>query len=265
MNPVKFLFALTSSAFVIFGISPQDSAQAELLSKLEHQVETVQKKDRTARSRSAVTLHPVPEKDGAFILNIEGEGQFAKFTNVRWTNSARIVERGQQVLVQHSSTKVFSGATLVFQAEKNYDYDKKLVAVEHTGEDGKIILNEQFPIKGPICDNVTLVHVIDKMLPPAGGPGPQHFYLLTDEPKLYHVMVKNRGTEVLRLPSGEFETTKIQLMADLGPLTDMAARMVPKTYVWLSKDIGWVQYEGMETGYQSPNIISFVTVNNKLE
>lgn len=262
MNPVKFFFALAGLSFVIFCVSPQNFALAELLSKLEHQVETVHKKDRTARSRSAVTLHPVPEEDGAFILNIEGEGQFAKFTNVRWTNSARIVERGQQVLVQHSSTKIYSENTLVFQSEKKYDYSQKIVSLTHTDKTGAAVLDEQYPIKGPICDDVTLVYLFDKIV---RMDGPRRFYLLTDEPKLYHVMVKNRGTEVLRLPSGEFETTKIQLMADLGPLTDIASRMVPKTYVWLSKDNGWVQYEGMETGYQSPNIISFITVENKLE
>jgi len=258
MNPVKLLFVLTGFYFFCFCVSQQDYAQAGLLSKLEQRVETVRKKDRSVRSRSAVTLQPLSEEDGVFILRIEGEGQYAGFTGVRWINTARIIEHNQHVQVQHSSTKVFSGSTLVFQADKNYDYAKKLVTLEHTGEDGKLILKEKFPIKGPICDDVTLVHLFNKITRSAAGPDAQRFYLLTDEPKLYRVMIKNRWTETLRLPSGKFETQKMQLMADLGSLTDTVAKMVPKTYVWLSKDHGWVQYEGLETGYRSANIRSYI-------
>lgn len=265
MNTLKFLSFLAGLNILIFCAPHQNTAFAGLLLEQDQNVETYYKKDKKPRSQADVSLRKDPASADEFILLVEGEGQYAGFTDVRWNSTARIVEHNNAVTVRNSSIKVFSGEKLVFQADKNYDYDKKMATVTHTGENGTAILEEQFPIKGPICDNVTLVHVIDKMLPPAGEPGPQRFYLLTDEPKLYHVMVKNRGTEVLRLPSGEFETTKIQLMADLGPLTDIAARMVPKTYMWLSKDNGWVQYEGMETGYQSPNIISFVTMDNKLD
>lgn len=48
-------------------------------------------------------------------------------------------------------------------------------------------------------------------------------------------------------------------MADLGPLTEPASKIVPPAYVWFSKEDArhWIQYEGMETGYETANIVAY--------
>jgi len=128
-------------------------------------------------------------------------------------------------------------------------------------EKGNILDEEIFEIKGPVCDDITMFCFLKSYAANRDKEKFKNFYLLTNEPKLYKVDIKNRGTEDLKLPIGTVKAIKLQLMADLGPVTEIAAKIVPPTYFWYKNQYpyDWLQYEGKESGLKSANVVAYLT------
>lgn len=239
---------------------PHGLAWASIIQEKTQKVETINKKDGTAHSQADVTILKIPGLTGRYDFKMQGHGEYAGYKNVIWASEADIEERGGVAFVLRSSTEVYSNGEAVFQAAKDYDYGTNTATVELRKEKDRASLIRQFPIQGPICDDVTMVYLFNKIIPAADGTQPQSFYLLTNEPRLYNVMIKRKGEETISLPSGQWQAEKFQLMADLGLLTELAAKIVPPTFVWFPKHDprDWVRYEGMETGFETANIIAYV-------
>ncbi len=256
----KMVLLISLPLIVFFSLCLMEGSVFAALMEKQHQtIETLTKKDLKARSHAKITIQQNSSNKGRYDLRIDGKGEYAGYKDVSWISEAVIEEKGGDVIVQNSSTKVFSKGKVIFQSEKKYDYTSLLVTVQLSHERDLKPSTHQYPIKGPICDDVTLVHVFNKILPSSKEIEIQKFYLLTDEPKLYHVMIKRRPDEILSRSKGIVPAEKFQLMADLGPLTELASKMVPPTYVWFPKNDlrNWVQYEGMETGYETVNIVAY--------
>lgn len=255
MNNRLFCFAVIAIS-LCFSAS---LAWAGLMEKSGQRIEIVNKEDKKARAHVEVSIKENALDKGIYELRIHGKGDYAGFKDVVWVSESQIKEDMDHAVVLESSTKVFSENRVIFQSTKKYDYTSKIVTLELIQENKRFNVRKEFPIRGPICDDVTMVYVFNKIAPSTNGKIIPRFYLLTDESKLYHVMVKQRADEVLHYPSGQRETEKFQLMADLGPLTEPASKIVPPTYVWFSKEDArhWIQYEGMETGYETANIVAY--------
>lgn len=223
----------------------------------DYKIETILKSNNQYRSAIEVSIKKDDHHTEIINLRIDGKGDFAGYKNVVWTSEAQIQDTPKDVLVLNSVTTVFSQNEMIFQSRKNYNYTNKIATIEITNKQKKLSFKKEFQIKGPICDDVTLVYVLNSILHLDKGMKIPKFYLLTDEPRLYHVMVKYRGDEVISSAQGEINAIKYQLMADLGALTETASRIVPPTYIWYSKaNNDWVKYEGMETGYKTVNIVA---------
>jgi len=81
------------------------------------------------------------------------------------------------------------------------------------------------------------------------------FYLLTNEPTVYKMTLKNLGTETLTVGGKPVACYKIQMIPDLGALGLLGA-FVPKTYFWYTADDQeFVRYEGLESGLGTPYIV----------
>ncbi len=256
---------ITVFVFLIAALPLSGPAAESFSGETRERVVTVDEETGEARSVSQVRIKGVPDAPDSYILRVRGRGRHKTLEEARWMSEALLTKEDGRVRVQNSVKTVYSGGEIVFRASKRYDYENKTVSLEIEDKGKGPTLTKEFPIRGAICDDVTLVHVLDAVVPasPEGGPG--RFYLLTNEPRLYHVMVKNRGKDTLNLPQGKKEADKIQLMADLGPLTEMAAKWVPATYVWMDRGHSerWLQYQGMEAGYGSAYIKAFVTEREK--
>ncbi len=225
----------------------------------KHRIETVNRKNKKPRSYIDGSIKENILHKGIFDLRIHGKGDYAGYKDVVWISESQIKEGLDSIAVLKSSTKVFLMDKIIFQSEKNYNYTTKIATIELVNVKNKRTIRKKFPIRGPICDDVTLVYVFNKIIPLNNRPYIPRFYLLTDEPKLYHVMVTQRTDEILRFSSGPREAEKFQLRADLGPLTEPASKIVPPTYIWFPKDDQrhWLQYEGLETGYKTANILAY--------
>ena len=149
---------------------------------------------------------------------------------------------------------------VVVQFLKEYDRDTRKIVFEKTGPQGELLQRAVYPLEGPTCDDVTLMVFLKSVVGDFGDKDRQVFYLLTDEPRRYRVIVRFLGEEPLSLPGGTVLTAKYQLIGDLGPLSDLAAKLIPPTFVWYSPapPFDWWQYEGMECGPKSAYIRAFV-------
>lgn len=83
-----------------------------------------------------------------------------------------------------------------------------------------------------------------------------NFYLMTHEPALYNITMKNRGKETITLNGKIMECYKIELVPDLGALSLLGA-FVPKTYFWYTTSTPhkFMRYEGLESGLGTPVIV----------
>lgn len=82
------------------------------------------------------------------------------------------------------------------------------------------------------------------------------FYLITHEPSLYNMTMKDRGKEPITIKGESIECYKIEMIPDLGALSLIGA-FVPKTYFWytVSAPHKFMRYEGLESGLGTPVIV----------
>jgi len=223
---------------------------------LEIYSETKNNSKPHATATCSIRKNSQPEKT-LYQLIQNGKGNYDQFKDVQWTMTSSLMEDHSSLWVLESTTHVYDhDQTQLAQFKKVYDYQKSAITFQKLNHRGEVLQEEIFPIKGPTCDDITLVHFLRTYVANQNNEQYQRFYLLTNEPKLYQVMIKNRGKEVLNLPMGRINAMKIQLMADLGPLTEIVAQFVPPTFVWYTEHYPyhWLQYEGLESGFGSANI-----------
>ena len=213
-----------------------------------------------ATATCSIRKNSQPEKTYYQLIQ-NGKGNYDQFKDVQWTMTSHMMEDYSSLLILESTTHIYDKFQVqLAQFKKVYNYQKKEITFQKLNGRGNVLKEKIFPIKGPTCDDVTLVHFLRAFVANQHKERYQKFYLLTNEPKLYQVIIKNRGKEILNLPIGRINAMKIQLMADLGPLTEIVAQFVPPTFVWYTDHYpyDWLQYEGLESGFGSANIQAYV-------
>ena len=212
-----------------------------------------------------ITIKRLSEQPDHFRITVLGEGSYGSYQNVHWEKKA-ILKEDDYVKTLNSQMMIYDHAGQEVAVYRNaYDYVKNVATVVHT-EKGKLVREETFSFKGFVCDDVSLVHFLKSYVAHADEKELPDFYLLSNEPKMYRVKVKKVKEETLNLASGKTEAIKLQLMADLGPLTELAATIIPATYVWYETKppYRWLQYEGLDAGRHSENIVAQVTHRESL-
>lgn len=259
-----FLIWLTGLGTVWGSLSLEEQEYSPALMPAQSSSEIALVKYRTNRPYGSgqITLRRFQDRERIrYHLIIEGRGNYDTFHNVRWRKTALLEERRAWLYTLKSSIQIRSldGHPLV-QYQKDFDYAAHKVIYHKINKYGHIVRQKEFPIQGRICDEVTMIYFLKVFAALGGKDESPKFYLLTSEPRLYHVWIKNPKRERLSLPLGEVEAVRLQLIADVGPLTDLAVRIVPPTFVWFAAHhpYTWLQYEGMDAGYGSPKVRIFL-------
>ena len=215
--------------------------------------------NRLMRAQSSYTVKKTIQK-GVVIYELfsQGAGQYDRHKDIVFTREAKMMEQENQLQVLYSKTLIKSKiGKLIAEYIKTYNYSDNKMVFRHLNKNGKILHREVFDIEGPICDDITMTHFL-KTYVYQDDKAHRDFYLATNEPKVYHVRILPKKDEHLHLPVGNFQAKKFQLMADLGPMTEWVAKVVPKTYIWFHSEYphDWLQYEGLEKGYKSQKILA---------
>lgn len=212
---------------------------------------------RTSHVHARASFSIKKEANDRYVLFLEGEGSYDQYADVEWTSEADILQKGVFLHPLKSSTVIRdkTGNTLI-EYSKRFDFGNKEILFSKIDGQGNVIQKKKFPLKGQTCDDITLIHCVKPFAAGMAQKENDRFYLLSNEPRLYRIIITDWGEETLDLPVGRIPSVKIQLMADLGPLTRMAARTVPDTYVWYTNyyPYYWVQYEGLETDPESTHL-----------
>ncbi len=222
----------------------------------------INKKDSQPYAQATLSIKKNLQLEKTYYQLIQkGKGNYDQFKDVQWTMTSHMMGDHSSLLILESTTHIYDNDhAQLAQFKKGYDYQKSEITFQMLNNRGNVLQEKIFPIKGPTCDDVTLVHFLRAFVADRNKEQYKKFYLLTNEPKLYQVIIKNRGKEILNLPIGRINAMKIQLMADLGPLTEIVAQFVPPTFVWYSDQYpyDWLQYEGLESGFGSANIKAYL-------
>lgn len=190
-----------------------------------------------------------------------GEGTYDTFRDVRWTKKSQVIDANGILKPLRSVINVYNqDESLNTRYTIEYDYRENRVHFYTDGPEYSKPRHHSFTIKGPICDDVTMIHFLKTYAANVGRPGYEHFYLVTNEPNVYKVNIVEKAREVLDLPIGRINTVKIQAYASMGPLTQVMKAILPATYLWYEDQYPyhWVQYQGLDGGPHSENIKAVV-------
>ncbi|MCA9401879.1 MAG: hypothetical protein KC713_09640 [Candidatus Omnitrophica bacterium] len=205
------------------------------------------------------------QDDSRYILTKNSYGNYERYTDIQWRSRSQLTERNGKLYVEESTT-IFETriGELIKKIEKRYDYATRRSEFIEYDNNGRVIRSRSFVIQGPICDDVTLNQFLRAWILSQENFDPlqpqrtkiPNIFLMTNEGKVYNVVVIYKGTENIMVHHRSIKAQKWQLMADLGPLTQAAASFVPPTYVWFEDNpaFQWIKYQGMESGYQSAYI-----------
>lgn len=195
-------------------------------------------------------------------LKARGAGRYGNRKDVQWEKRALVEERAGQLFTLESSTKIFNRNGYLLKEYRNYfDEQEGTITNQELNNTGNVVNEYFYPIKGPSCDEVTMPFFLKVYARNKENVDYRQFYLITNEPRLYDVNIRDRGVETLSLPAGTFKAIKLQLIADLGPLTEIVAQIIPRTYIWFAEDHPheWLKYQGMDTGYGTPYVTAVMT------
>jgi len=225
----------------------------------EREIRYVNKKTGELHARARLLVKRVEKDDrDRYVIVQTGQGNYDTYKDVHWVKASKIIYDGLAVKPLESITTVYDpDKTMRVEYRKLYDYENKEIVFKKLSPERKVLEREVFPIDGPTCDDVTLVHFLRGYAEHKGEKDYEQFFLLTNEPKLYKVRIKELPAETLDLESGRVRALKFQLMTELGPLSELAAKLIPPTFVWYTdtEPYDWLQYEGLETTLRSANIV----------
>ena len=198
--------------------------------------------------------------DMVYELRNDGQGQHQHWKDVSWKHSSIMLEEDGLLKPVVSIFSLFDKRDkMMMMTQKVYDYETHKIRFQKFNSEGREVEKKTYPIEGPICDDINLMYFLEKFVDHQGAKteGYEQFTLLTNESKFYTVNVYDRGIENIDGPDGIMSAMKLQLIGDLGPFTDLAAKLAPPTYVWMTptKPHRWIQYEGLESGFGSKNIV----------
>lgn len=186
--------------------------------------------------------------DGQPFVYLEdiGQGKYGPGKNeVTWHTTSYIRRVGDQ-LVPYQVKVIFRDkqGKVIKKLEKHYNSEaKKVICLSKDGE-------RKFDFKPDLIDR-EIFGIVLRNFPFEDKEGVE-LHLLTHEPIMYKISMKNKGKELVE----GVECYKLEMAPDLGALSIFGA-FVPKTYFWytVEEPRQFVRYEGLESGLGTPYII----------
>ncbi len=227
------------------------------------EVRCLDKKDGKQRSTMSYELKRQARDAGIhYVLVTEGTGDWHTFRNVTFSGTTAMEERNGYLYPEETRflVKERSGDPVI-SYHIDFDYDAQRIYWTSQGPDGKVIKQATYPLKGITTDPASMFHFLRPFAAKASEGAYESFYLLTFEPALYRVLIRQVP---FQKDEARFEATqcmKLKFTADMGIVDNVLDRYVLHTYMWFeaAPPYDWLQYEGMETGMHSANVIAFVT------
>jgi hypothetical protein len=135
--------------------------------------------------------------------------------------------------------------------EKVYNAEKKQVVVLVDGKAQTFKLHNDLLDRG-MMGTVLSFYPFDKK--------EIKYHLLTHEPTLYSVTMKNHGKEMIKYKGMDVEVYKVQMIPDLG-LLNIVGAFVPPTYFYYTAKAPHVlaKYEGLDGGLGAAYIVMEIT------
>ena len=189
----------------------------------------------------------------------KGSGRYSPFDReVRW-NIETIWSAGElfRPLSTERTVTDMAGRPLV-KERKSFNFDIGSVDIEREdmGSGSKTRRSLKIPSDTLAADGIA--GALRSL--PFERSRPVDLHLLSNEPRLYEISFEVRGRERVRVPAGEFECYKVELVPGLGVL-NLFRFAIPKAYFWFTVDPPhyWVRYEGLENGRGTPQVVMELT------
>ncbi len=197
--------------------------------------------------QSKLNIRSISHEGRAFLyLEDIGSGIYGKDKqDLTWHTTSYILKEGDK-LIPYQVKVIFRDkqGKVVRKLEKYYDSKtKKVICLSDDGE-------RKFDLKPDLVDKEILGIILRNY--PFENTKEIKFHLLTHEPTMYKITMKNKGREMI----DGVDCYKLEMIPDLGALSIFGA-FVPKTYFWYSVEEPreFVRYEGLESGLGTPYII----------
>ncbi|VAW17512.1 hypothetical protein MNBD_BACTEROID05-889 [hydrothermal vent metagenome] len=213
---------------------------------------------KKSQKNHAKQITSVQKTSDGFEVLTDGLGDYGGLKDVCWTKKAFLTNQDKKIVVKESEiiVKDKKGGILV-EYHNSYDYEKQNLAYEKIEIVRNRSTKKNIKLKGPTCDDVTMMQFLQSYLQRDNGRLLDYFYLVSIDGDMYKVDIETLEQESLLVGTSEIDTIKYRLIGDVGVFTPIAKRIFPSTYVWYEKDYPyrWIQYEGMDTGKNSKNIV----------
>jgi len=247
----RIFFCLLLICFFFSSISSAEVFQIERMRRGREGLEARDKASGEDLWQSVIEIQKIKhEGDPYLYIREEGAGIYGKDKKYKsWVSEAYyLYQDGRAIPYQTKLVyKDREGKTLQ-TITKIYDPEAKKAICRINGDEKRFDLADDLIDKellGTALQNYSFDEKRDV-----------EFHLLTNEPTLYKITVKYRGTDKIKVAGKEIECHKLQMIPDLGLLNVFGA-FVPKTYFWYKIDPphDYVRYEGLESGLGTPYII----------
>jgi len=235
----------------------QDLSQLKISATEEGAYRTLLKKSGKVIWQASWSVNKT-HKDGKDIVKIteRGKGKYNDSPqDVKWVMETSLIPGNNPLILETIRTTRDSGNDELWRRNKIFDYpNRKLIAEQF--EYGKLKKRKTAHLPGTITFTSDILAIFLRGYD-FGASQPFDFYIFSSEAKLFRIQAQVVGTETVRVPAGEFECYKMELILDLGVVNVLTKYILPKTYMWFSKEQphSWVKFEGLESGIGSPYVV----------
>jgi len=235
----------------------QDLSQLKISATEEGAYRTLLKKSGKVIWQASWSVNKT-NKDGKDIVKIteRGNGKYNDSSqDISWITETSLIAGKNPLILETIRTASDSGNNEIWRRNKIFDYsNRKLIAEQF--EYGKLKKKKTARLPETITFTSDILAIILRGYN-FGTQEPFDFYIFSSEAKLFKIQAQKIGTETVRVPAGDFECYKMELILDLGPANLLTKHFLPKTYMWFTKKPPhyWVKFEGLESGIGSPYVV----------
>ena len=205
----------------------------------------------------ADTFEENGEKKFRLIFNAKGlTSPFSK--DMTWQTVA-IWKAEDEFIPLESETKIkdLSG-NLVMIDKKSFNHKKNTAVFGREDLERNTYQRKHYDITNDTLIVEGIVYALRTL--PFGTEEVVKAKILSNEPELYNVEFQQKGIEKIQTEDGVVDCYKVEIVPKLGVLGVFKV-FFPKTYFWFTVDPPhrWVQYQGLENGIETPEVIMKVT------
>jgi len=256
MHRIFFLIALYAVVPLFANLSLASEVSIE---EEKYTQKTVYKQSGQLRSRLSGYCKKISED--RYLLKEKGQGDYGNFTDILWDFESLMTLKSDVLCPLYTECIIRDrNSSQIFACKKEYDYDKKKIHITHRNKGNKIIKKITYPLKGNTTDFAGVVYFLRPKINAILQGEKIRFYLLSSEPGLYKVKAEFAAEEILIVGSKKIDTIKIKTTPNMGIFSGIARAMTPPTFLWYKKSPPhvWFKYEGLESGKDSPHIVTTV-------